>query len=92
MRGKGPEMSATTSLSGRARQLSAAVGGEVVLPGQQRFDQARLAFNLAATSSRLQSYLPSRRTTSLLQSGSPPIRDCKSPRRAPATTPCRSGR
>ena len=41
-------MSATTSLSGRARQLSAAVRGEVVLPGQQRFDQARLAFNLAA--------------------------------------------
>jgi FAD/FMN-containing dehydrogenase len=45
---KGPEMSMFTSLSRGASRLSAGLQGEVVLPGQPRFDEARRAFNLAA--------------------------------------------
>ena len=41
-------MSMFTSLSRQASRLSAGLQGEVVLPGQPRFDQARRAFNLAA--------------------------------------------
>ena len=38
----------TMSLSQDASRLSAGLTGEVVLPGQPRFDDARQAFNLAA--------------------------------------------
>ncbi len=41
-------MSTRRSLSSQASQLSAELRGELVLPRQQRFDEARLAFNLAA--------------------------------------------
>jgi hypothetical protein len=41
-------MSMFTSLSREASWLSAGLQGEVVLPGQPRFDEARRAFNLAA--------------------------------------------
>ena len=45
---KGPEMPMFTSLSREASWLSAGLQGEVVLPGQPGFDEARRAFNLAA--------------------------------------------
>jgi hypothetical protein len=41
-------MSMLSSLSPETSRLSAGLTGEVVLPGQPRFDQARRAFNLAA--------------------------------------------
>ena len=41
-------MSTFTSLSREASRLSAGLQGEVILPGQPRFDEARRAFNLAA--------------------------------------------
>jgi hypothetical protein len=37
-----------TSLSREASRLSAGLQGQVILPGQPRFDEARRAFNLAA--------------------------------------------
>ena len=41
-------MSTPRSPSSQASRLSAELRGELVLPRQQRFDEARLAFNLAA--------------------------------------------
>src|SRR6476646_658452 len=41
-------MSMSTSLSREASRLSDGLQGEVVLPEQPRFDEARRAFNLAA--------------------------------------------
>jgi hypothetical protein len=41
-------MSTSTSLSREASRLSAGLQGEVILPGQPRYDEARRAFNLAA--------------------------------------------
>ena len=37
-----------TSLSREASRLSAGLQGQVILPGQPRFDEARRAFHLAA--------------------------------------------
>ena len=41
-------MSTLSSLSREASRLRAGLQGEVILPGQPRFDEARRAFNLAA--------------------------------------------
>ena len=79
-------MSMSTSLSRR----SAGLQGEVIRPGQPRFDEARRAFNLAADQEPAAVVFAESVHDIVAPSPSPPATASRSRRRAPVTTPCRS--